>query len=262
MSKNPQTPRMLENEKHWYKFLLWGRLGYDPSTQDKLFINLIHYRFPSVDASKVFDAWQNASKIIPAINRFHWWPWDYMWWVEKGIGKLWYKDKVTKERIFTIKGYHDINHVIEAETQDVSGYATIIEFVNGNTDKISPLEVARQLETHANAALNGLGNITDGGNIELKETLGDIRSQAYLGLYWANKIRGAVALQQYRINKEEANKENAIAFLEKALESFKKYAAQLDESYEKVFFSTHGVFDWDEIMLEVEKDIEIARNEK
>ena len=38
--------------------------------------------------------------------------------------------------------------------------------------------------------LKALPDMGDNGNIELKETLGDIRSQAYFGLYWANKIRG------------------------------------------------------------------------
>ena len=37
ISKNPQSPRQLENSKHWYSFLLWGRLGYDPNTPTELF---------------------------------------------------------------------------------------------------------------------------------------------------------------------------------------------------------------------------------
>ena len=249
MSKNPQSPRQLENEKHWYKFLLWGRLGYDPYTSDDLLIGLIKYHFPTVDASSVFDSWKAASKIIPTVNSFHWWPWDYMWWVEKGTGNSW----------SAIDGYHNINHVIVNQTQNVSGYATIEEFVNEEGEGRSPLIVADELEANANAALKGIEKLSDNGNIELKETLGDIRSQAYFGLYWANKIRGGVALQRYRVNKDEANKEEAVAFLEKALEAFKQYAAQLDESYEKVRFSGHDVFDWDEITKEVENDVAIAR---
>ncbi|MCX6930015.1 MAG: DUF1080 domain-containing protein, partial [Verrucomicrobia bacterium] len=35
-SKNPTSPRQLENDKHWYSFLLWGRLGYDPETSPLL----------------------------------------------------------------------------------------------------------------------------------------------------------------------------------------------------------------------------------
>ena len=252
MSKNPQTPRQLENEKHWYKFLLWGRLGYDPYTSEDLLKGLIQYRFPTVNASKVFDTWQAASRIIPIVNKFHWWPWDYMWYVEKGTGNSW----------SDIDGFHNINHVIVNETQNVSGYATIEEFVNGEDTGTSPLVVADSLEANANAALEGIAQMTDGGNIELKETLGDIRSQAHFGLYWANKIRGGVELQRYRTNKNIEHKQNAITHLEKALEEWKNYAAQLDASYEKVRFSGHGVFDWDALTPEVKKDIEIARNAK
>ena len=69
---------------------------------------------------------------------------------------------------------------------------------------------------------------------------------------------GGVELQRYRVNKEGTNKENAIAFLEKALEAYRQYAAQLDDSYEKVRFSGHDVFDWDALETEVENDIAIA----
>ena len=150
--------------------------------------------------------------------------------------------------------------MIVNETQNVSGYATIEEFVNGEDTGTSPLVVADSIEANANAALEGIAQMTDGGNIELKETLGDIRSQAHFGLYWANKIRGGVELQRYRTNKNIEHKQNAITHLEKDLEEWKNYAAQLDASYEKVRFSGHGVFDWDALTPEVKNDIEIARN--
>jgi len=252
MSKNPQTPRQFENEKHWYKFLLWGRLGYDPNTPDELFKGLIKYRFPTVDASNVFDSWKAASKIIPMVNRFHWLPWDYMWWVEKGTGNSW----------SDIDGYHNINHVIVKETQNVSGYSTIQEFVDGKDKETSPLAVADELEVNANEALQGIASMTDNGNIELKETLGDIRSQAYFGLYWSHKIRGGVELAYFRKNKNPEHKEQAVHHLEKALEEWKNYAAQLEESYEKVRFSGHDVFDWDALTTDVENDITIAREEE
>jgi len=253
MSKNPQTPRQLENEKHWYSFLLWGRLGYDPHTSKDLLTGLIKYRFPTVDGRQVYDAWQAASRIIPMVNRFHWWPWDYFWYVEKGTGNGFGS---------AINGYHNINHVIVNKTQDVSGYTSIQEFVNGDRSGISPLEIAASLEANANAALSGVAGMTDGGNIELKETLGDIKSQSHFGLYWAHKIRGGVELARFGKNKNNEHKDNAISHLQKALEEWKNYAAQLDESYEKVRFAGHGRFDWDALTVEVENDISIARNAK
>jgi len=259
MSKNPQTPRQLENEKHWYKFLLWGRLGYDPYTSKDLLKGLIQYRFPTVDAIKVFVAWQAASRVIPMVNRFHYVSWDYQWWVEKGTGNS-YSD---------IDGYHNINAVIKYKSKDMSTepqdkyiYTSIEDFVKGDNYGTSPLVIADSLEANGNAALTAVAEMTGCSNIELKETLGDIRSQAYFGLYWAHKIRGGVELERFRRNKTVTHKENAIAHLEKALAAYKKYAAQLDASYEKVRFAGHDVFDWDKIAQEVEKDLMIAQNEK
>lgn len=276
MSKHPQTPRQLENEKHWYKFLLWGRLGYDPDTSTDLLKGLLRYRFNIEAVSQLYEAWQTASKIIPMINRFHFWPWDYMWWVEKGIGNHTQGEAVD--------GFHDINQVIINQTQDVSGYTSIKKYLEqggsqgiakrldsygytsheqylkrDSTDTGLPLWVADSLETFANQALAGIEGISDGGNIELRETLGDIRSQAYLGLFWANRIRGGFELELFRRSYNDRHKELAIPYLERALEAWKKYASQLGKSYNKVEFAAHGTFDWDEMTAEVERDIWIAR---
>jgi len=274
MSKHPQSPRQLENEKHWYKFLLWGRLGYDPDTPADLFKCLIQYRFSVKDATPIYDSWQVASKIIPMINRFHFWPWDYMWWVEKGIGN---------HTMGSVAGFHDINQVILNKTQDVSGYIGIKEYLEqggsqgiakyldsfgyttpeeymerDSAHTISSIWVADSLETFANKALAGIEGIDDGGNIEFRETLGDIRSQAYLGLFWAHRIRGAFELELFRRSYTDRHKNLAIPHLERALESYKKYANQLGKSYNKVEFAAHGIFDWDEMVSEVERDIWIA----
>jgi len=275
MSKNPQSPRQLENEKHWYKFLLWGRLGYDPNTPTDLLKGLIAYRFNTTNESNIYDSWQTASKIIPMVNRFHFWPWDYMWWVEKGIGNL---------SMGSVDGFHDINQVIRNKTQNVSAYTSILDYMSadgalgvadsldalgytnikdylegGSTDTSMPLWVADKLEDYANQALKGIEGISDGGNIELRETLSDIRSQAYFGIYWANRIRGGFELELFRRSYNEEHRELAIPYLEGAVDAWKKYAAQLDASYEKVEFAAHGVFDWDEMTSYVESDITITK---
>ena len=257
MSKNPQTPRQLENEKHWYKFLLWGRLGYDPYTSRDLLKGLIQYRFPTVNAAKLSDGWQAASRVIPMVNRFHYVSWDYQWWVEKGTGNS-YSD---------IDGYHNINAVITYKSKDMSTvpqdkyiYTSIEDFVKGDHYGPSPLVIADRLEANGHAALTAVDGMTGDGNIELKETLGDIRSQANFGLYWAHKIRGGVELERFRQTKNHEHKTSAISHLQKALEEWKNYAAHLDASYEKVRFSGHGVFDWHALTHDVKKDINIARN--
>ncbi|MFC1760724.1 carboxypeptidase-like regulatory domain-containing protein [Planctomycetota bacterium] len=253
MSKNPQTPlTQLENEKHWYSFLLWGRLGFEPTLSHDLLKGLIKYRFPSTDASKVFDAWKAASKVIPMALRFHYFAWDFWYYVERGTGgsgaKQW-------------AGFHNIDLIInESETHPDAGYQTIRDYVDGTGTGRTPLEVADSLELNANMALNLVSNLSDGGNIELRETLGDIKSQSHFGLYWAHKIRGGVSLKKFRNNKNNQDKADAISHLEKALDEWKKYADQIYQSYKIVRISTHGDFDLNGITSDVEKDVDIARN--
>lgn len=99
ISKNPTSPPMLEHEKHWYSFLLWGRMGYDPETPTVLLKGLIKNRFPSVSTEDIYTGWQEASKIIPLVNKAHWFSWDYKWMPEGCM---------SSGRPGTINGYHDV----------------------------------------------------------------------------------------------------------------------------------------------------------
>jgi len=96
--------------------------------------------------------------------------------------------------------------------------------------------------------------------MELKETIGDIKAQAYLGLYYAKKIRGAVDLSRYRKGKGSQYKTSAVRYLEESLEHWKDYTSTLDAQYNKMVLAFNGLFDWDALEKEVENDIEIARN--
>ncbi len=254
ISKNPLSPRMLENEKHWYSFLLWGRLGYDPETPVSLLKGLIKNRFPSVSGEDLYTSWRAASEIVPLVNKFHWFSWDYLWWPEAGISTGYGA---------AIKGYHDINAFINAKTMDESGLLSIEEYadklLNGkDIQGITPLEVAYNLETYAREAL-GKTAVMDGGvNNELTETIGDIRAMAHLGNYYAKKIRGATYLKLFQVSKQSEYKTLAVSSLEESLKSWQEYSKILDKQYTKMNISMMGIFDWHVIESHVKKDIEIA----
>jgi hypothetical protein len=256
ISKNPTTPRMIENNKHWYSFLLWGRLGYDPETPNSFFKGLIQNRFPIAPGEKLFTAWQAASEIIPLVNKFHWFSWDYLWWPEAGIS--------TGHGV-AIAGYHDINDFINAPVLEGSNLLSIIDYseaiVQGQKKEgITPIEVGDMLEAFAKKALKETEGLKGEDNNELSETLGDIRATAHLGNYYGKKIKGAAFLKLYMDSKKEEYKTSAIANLEEALSSWQQYAKILDEQYIKMNISMHGIFDWNKIELEVKEDVDIARN--
>jgi hypothetical protein len=71
-SRDPDSPRQLEIRKHWYSFMLWGRLGYDPTLERPFFEKALADHFPEAPASQLYDAWLQASRVVPQVNRFHW----------------------------------------------------------------------------------------------------------------------------------------------------------------------------------------------
>ena len=255
-SKTPSSPRQLENEKHWYSFMLWGRLGYDPNTSPELLKGLIAERFKTTQGATLYDTWQAASRIIPLVNRTRYVPWDFMWWVEGCRGNL--LDK-------SIQGFHTVDIFLDPRwggmegTQHIGLHEYVVE---GKTAGITPLASADQLDALATEALQGAAEIKDGANAELRETLGDIRTQARLGQYYAAKIRGAVSVGFFRKTGDAKHQTQAIAHLEKALTAWHDYAKELDAHYtNKLYISGQKTFDWFDDSGP-KADIEIARKGK
>ncbi len=252
-SKTPSSPRQLENEKHWYSFMLWGRLGYNPETSPDLLKALIADRFKTTQGAKLYDTWQAASRIIPLVNRTRYVPWDYMWWVEGCRGNL--LDR-------SIRGFHTVDIFLDQRWGGMEGtdHIGIPQYVSeGKTSGITPLASADRLDALAKEALKGAGEIADGGNAELRETLGDIRTQARLGQYYASKIRGAVSVGLFRKTGEARHQTEAVAHLEKALTAWHDYAKELDANYTNLLYiSGQRIFDWFDDSGP-KTDIEIAR---
>jgi hypothetical protein len=162
-----------------------------------------------------------------------------MWWVEGCRGNL--LDK-------SIQGFHTVNIFLDERWggMEGSGIIGIPDFVSQKkTSGTTPLQVATQLEELAEKALTTVSGIVDGGNVELRETLGDIRAQARLGQYYAAKIRGTVALGVYRKTGASQHQKDAVAHLKNALTAWRNYARELDASYtNKLFISGQKTFDW------------------
>jgi len=156
VSTDPDTPRQLEIDKHWYGFMLWGRLGYDPSLGNDFFEKALQLKFPGKPTKKLQSVWSRASKIIPAVNREHWHDWDFQWAVEACSGRL---------------GYHAI------------------------TDKCwkpGGTKAAEEIQEHASYVLRELVELQKiKGDKTWQRTLGDIEAMAHLGNYYAEKIRAA-----------------------------------------------------------------------
>jgi len=260
LSLDPETPRQVEVAKHWYHWMIWGRLGYDPELPNERFISILDTYFPEVNGEMLFNAWQEASMIYPVTTGFHWGSLDFQWYIE-GC-------KSRPGPAQTVSGFHDVNRFISLPPHPGVDYQSIPDYVlmiksKGETKLVSPLEISQRLHDHSDKALHILTQLNSGNNKELGKTLGDIRTMAYLGKYYAHKIAGATHLELARnisSGSDEA-RELSVDELTQAAGFWKLYMENAGKAYKNPLWTNRvGYVDWKQIYDWVMEDIEIARN--
>ncbi|HEX8676530.1 MAG TPA: hypothetical protein VF700_04880, partial [Segetibacter sp.] len=101
----------------------------------------------------------------------------------------------------------------------------------------------------------------------------DVKAWANMGLHFAEKLRGAVALQTYRTKGGEENKQKAVSYLENALKYWDIVIGITRPIYNDMplvhYSEQNGVrskenqrleFHWEKIRSDVAKDLETAKN--
>jgi len=256
LASEPDPSPQLENEKHWYHWMMWGRLGYNPGLGDDFFKRKLVQRFPVVTGAKLFDAWQAASMIYPITTGFHWGALDFQWYIEACKSAPVFSN--------TESGFHDVNRFINLPPHNGTGYLSIPDYVKAIVSKvkpgqITPPEVSRQIHAHADRALQLAAQLKTGNNKELVQTVEDIQSMAFLGKYYAFKISGATSLALYRETGDKTYQAEAVDQLGKALSYWVKYYQNAMKQYKNPLWTNRvGVVDWIKLTDEVKKDIEIA----
>jgi len=259
LSLDPETPRQLEIDKHWYHFMLWGRLGYDPQLSNDRLVQILQAEFPRIDAERLFLAWQSASMIYPLTTGFHWGSLDFQWYIEAC--------KSRPQPAQTKSGFHDVNRFISLPPHPSTGNISIPDYAKAELadEKIqgtTPVEVSQQIHENADRALAILESLEAGDSRELRKTLTDIRCMAYLGKYYGHKIRGATELALYRECKEKAYQDRAIKELTKAAEYWKLYMETAMKQYKNPLWTNRvGHVDWKALHKEVLNDVDIAKEE-
>lgn len=256
LSREPEMPRQLEVVKHWYHWMLWGRLGYDPDLSNERFVDLLQTRFGGIDASRLFTAWQEASMVYPSVTAFHWTNSDYQFYLE-GC-----KSRPAQAR--NESGFHDVNRFISIPTHARSGFQSIPDYVQSmvkgeDPGLKDPLVVAGEIHARADRALEIIEGMNPGDHKELRNTIADIRAMAYLGKYYAFKIHGAAQLALFRETGETEFQEEAIDQLSQALEYWVRYTGTARQQYLNPLWTNRvGHVDWEKLTEEVRRDVAIA----
>lgn len=253
ISRHPQSPRELEIDKHWYNFMLWGRMGYDPNLPENAIKGLLRLRYPGTPIDALYEAWAVASRIPSTVTRFHWHSWDFQWAVEGCLDLH--------------NGFHTVEDFITNPTLDASGFLTIPQYVtlqkaHAPVSGVTPLQVADQLDALAREVLAYTrSQVSLEGTLSeaYDELVYDLRAWAHMGRYYAAKIRGATYLHAYQQGMGGENRTKSLAALEQALSCWKAYAAAATRNYKPQFLAKTRTVDWQGLTEEVQKDMDLAR---
>jgi hypothetical protein len=283
----PDEPRQLEMAKHWYHWLLWGRLGYETDLSNERLIALLAERIPTADAPRLFAAWQNASMIYPLTTGFHWGRFDFQWYIEGS--------KSRPEPARTPNGFHDINRFISLPPHPATDNISIPDYVKAVVSGApragtTPLQVAEQLELRADRALAGLSagarkkqgsgpyspnrlspevavgttvataqsNLVNAreSHTQLHPTTEDIRAMAHLGKYYAHKIRAATALALFRATHDPSHHATVAAELNQSALHWRSFASIALTYYKNpMWLNRVGHVDWRELYTSVLYDL-------
>jgi hypothetical protein len=120
---------------------------------------------------------------------------------------------------------------------------SVKSYVDGEAPdgRLSPPQVADMLERYADAGQKSVGDLRAGQNTELRDTLDDIHAMAWLGRYYAAKIRGAVDLYRYQKNAGTADYASARSHLQAASSHWRQYAEIWSRQYVAQVLTRMGV---------------------
>jgi hypothetical protein len=256
-------------ERQWLFYKLWGRLLYNPQTPDAVFQAEFINRY-GLQGKNLLEAFSLAGKTPLRLASLFDFTMDLSLYSE---GFMALDDKVKRVE------YISVDRIIHQQVTDPN-YVSVADYVkaisNGSSfdsNKVTPPILIAMLELDCNAALALVKNINTAGNPALPFEVADVKTWAYIGLHFAEKLKGAVALQTYRTKGGEENKQNAIHYLENALKYWDEVVSITDPIYNDMplvhYSEQNGVrseenkhlsFHWKKIRADVAKDVEIARN--
>ena len=249
-------------ERQWLFYKLWGRLLYDPTTSDEVFQAEFNRRYGS-KGDNLLNAYSLASSTQLRLASLYDSRWDFTLYSE---GFMALQGDTTS--------YISVDQLINQSTMD-SDYVSMGEYVKTLLDggsfgagKITPPKLIEMLERDNREALRLISAVDTKGNASLMYEVADIKTWANLGLHFAEKLKGAVALQTYRLSGGEENKQKAIDHLKKALDYWDEVVTITRPIYRdmKLTHYNHNsftanddnLFHWALIRDEVAEDVEIA----
>lgn len=246
-------------ERQWLFYKEWGRLLYNPETPDDVFRKEFVRRYGKA-GDRLFKAASLASKMPLRLASYQDLTWGFTLYSEGFMAK-WGQERTR---------FIDVNRLISNPPLDPN-MISIPQFVREtlagqqfDESVTTPLQLADELEKDGLQALELVSDLRADNNSALLYELADVRTWANLSLYFAEKLRGAVSLQLYRMHRKADQQEEAVRHLQKAVEYWDRVIGITEPIYKEMPLvhlngSDDLYFHWKKLRPDVLRDVEIAR---
>jgi hypothetical protein len=241
-----------EFERYWSTYSLFGRLTYDPSESDEIWLRELRTRFGADAAPAVADAYEAASRVLPLIMGTATPDYNMYTWAEKDSGGL-------------------INFYLHYGSYDPYRITSFMEFVKDvvagrASGKKTSEDMARSLDAEADVvekALEKADASGDQGGKEYWATRKDFQILSGMARFFAQKIRATYKLGLFYEAGDYDCLEQAVGHAEKALETWKGLSAAADEIYSPNLVMGPGSYGhWKDNIVFVEDDLKQLRDQE
>jgi hypothetical protein len=260
-------------QRQWLYYMIWGRLLYDPETPDEVFAAEFRRRYGSV-GPLLLEAHSLAGRTPLRLAFSFDVTWDFTLYAEGFMARN--PDGPRVEFI-------SVDWLIEQPPLDpryvrIADYAAdVLRGLSFGRDRVTPVQMAKDLESDCRRALALADQVKaesgESTDVSLCFELADVRAWAEMGLYFAAKIRGGVALATFRITGDRKTRSEAVSHLRDALGHWDNLIAitrplyrdmplvHLSEQDGKPWEENDDLrFHWEYLRPSVETDIRIAEN--
>ena len=265
-------------EKHWYRFMLWGKLSYNASLPDSYFRSVFAARFGPKLGPKLLKTETAASKVLPLVDSFHWNYMNFDWAGESCMNPNSVintaRDGKGRNPNFRELGeyrsnFNNVREWIFNWTIDDDEYIGIPEYVGNllagvkkgsdEAKRMTPIEVADMLDRYASQVEAGLNEIKpQQAHPAYKEAVSwtwDLKLLALLGRYYAEKTRGGSDLLYYWCTGDTTAQQRARDSMKKC----KEYWLQITDLGGKIYtfpkISIYPDLTWSKYLKDVDQDI-------
>lgn len=268
-SLDPDLQGELYLEKHWLNYVMIGHMTYNFNLDREYFEALLEDRTNHMaDTDLLFETTSLAGKVFPTVSKQYFsGNSDYTWHVAGSWSHP------------STNGYIDIKKFMRSTNVYPGGGCMPIEtyclaLKNGDEidpNLVTPVQTAEKLTQIGTEVLANVAKIRSevkqGKKMSYGEKyfwnlLSDDEAIAYLSLFYAEKILGAVDLRLYNEMEDTSYQDSAVAHLESSYQYWLKYAEIVRANYVVQHLARLGDFDVAEIAKEVEADIKVAKTWK